>query len=224
MSKKGNTPQYGKKYPLAVYRLIARRYRPAGYLLFIFGLLMELPRFITELRPRNSILTYEQLSIVGLIAIVSGVIIVIASIYEERRAYVQCLPDYLLINTAAGRVAVAYQRFNTFKSVRVGDMYPWKEYRGRQRDFIRPFAAETAIEAVVKEWPLPERAIRKRLSPFVISARDTGFIFIVPRATDFRMEIDRYVDQARTAIKEAEAEKYSDPIERMRRQEKRTFR
>ncbi len=224
MSNQENAPTIGRKYPLVVYRLIARRYRPVGYLLFFVGLIALIPNFVIELRPKNLFVTPEQLSIVGLISITAGVLIIIASFYEARRAYVQCHPDYLLINTGSGRVAVAYQRFNTFKNVRVGDLYRWKDYKARERGYIRPLVAESAVEAVLKEWPLPEPVIRKRLNRFVISTRDTGFVFIVPHPTEFRMEIDKFIDRMRTAAKNAETEKYTDPIERMRRQEKRTFR
>lgn len=222
MADSGAPSEYGKKHRLLVYRFIARRYRPAGYLLFVIGILAQLPQFISELRPRDWFITYQQLSLVGLIALMVGLILIVASILEERRAWVQCQPDYLLINTGAGRVAVSYARFITVKSVRVADIFKWKDYKGRQRDFIKPLAGEGAVELVVNDFPLPEGTIRKRLSQFLITTRDKGFIFIVPRPSDLSFEINTFVERARQAAAEASKERYHDPLERAQRQHRAT--
>src|SRR5438874_13336423 len=101
------SPKTGGKYPLLVYRFIGRRYRPAGILLFVAGLLALLPWWIVELRPKNFILTYQQLAYVGIGAMVLGLLILALSLRIERRAYVQCLPQYMLIRAPFHSVAVA---------------------------------------------------------------------------------------------------------------------
>lgn len=210
-----NAPhQYGRKYPLLVYRSIARRYRPLGYLAFIVGLLAQLPVLIVELRPQNFFIDYPTLSFVGIISMVIGVALVVASIFEERRAFVRCGPEFLTINTASSRVVVSYARFTNVKSARVADIYPWREYKGRQRRIIKPFGGENAVELVLRELPLPERELRRRLSRFVISRRDVGFVFIVPAPGDLMIELNTYKDRAREAEAEAKRQRYVEPMMR----------
>src|SRR5258708_48589 len=90
----------GKKHPLLVYRFIGGRLRLWGVVLFLAGLIAKMPYFIPLLRFRNAILGYELLARLGLLAMIVGAVLWITSIYRVRRAYVQCFPDYVMINTA----------------------------------------------------------------------------------------------------------------------------
>lgn len=205
-----------RKYPLLVYRYIAVRYRPAGILMFIFGLIAQIPRFVPELRVDNGFITYDQLSLLGLVGVVAGVVLWIASIFEARQAYVQCRPEYLLINTASGRLAVSYLRINSMKTIKVADVFPVKQLRGRQRAFIKPLARESALEVLVSDFPIPEQQARRRLSQFLFSTRDKGFVFIVPNYGDLKVEINGYQDSARMAEIDATRGGYVNPMERVR--------
>lgn len=203
--------KYGNRYPLLVYRVLARRYRPVGVLLLAVGLLAQIPHLITELRPQNSFITFEALSLLGLGAIGVGLLLWLAAQIEVRRAYVQCHPDYLVINTGSGRVAIAYQRFNALKPVKVAGLFKLKDEKGRQKAILKPLMRETALEALVSEFPLPEEQMRRRLHRFLFSPRDKAFLFIVPRSTSLSLEIATFTDRARTAARE---DAYQDPFER----------
>lgn len=213
----GNQVKLGRKHPLLVYRFLARRYRPAGVTLFLFGLLAQLPWFIPELRFKTAILTYDKLAFFGLLMMVIGATLWIISIFRGRRAYVQCLPQYLVISTAEGKIYVAYQRFNSMKPVLVKDIFKLKEVPGRQRPIIKPLLSETALEADVSEYPLPEREMHRRLSRFLFSTREKGFIFLVPNHTQLSTEIDAFLQRARET-RRSEEQRYLDPIERLRYQ------
>ncbi|MCC7207143.1 MAG: hypothetical protein IT323_07555 [Anaerolineae bacterium] len=208
----------GKRYPLLVYRQAARRYRPVGVLLFVVGLLAQLPLFIGELRPQNMFITYQQLSLLGLGAIGAGVLLWLAAQYEIRRAFVQCQPDYLLISTASGRVAVAYARFNTLKPVKVSGLYKKEDLKGRDRNILKPLLKETALEALVTDYPLPEKEMRRRLSRYVFSPRDQGFLFIVKKSSDLNMELTAFISRAREVAAGVQAPTgYVGPFERVAR-------
>lgn len=208
----------GHRYPLLVYRLAARRYRPVGVLLFAVGLLAQLPLIIGELRPQNMFITYQQLSLLGLGAMGVGLLLWLAAQYEIRRAFVQCQPDYLLINTASGRVAVAYARFNTLKPVKVGSLYKKEDLKGRTGNILKPLLKETALEALVSDYPLPESDMRRRLGRYLLSPRDQGFLFIVKKASDLNMELSAFISRAREANIGAQAPaSYVAPFERVSR-------
>jgi hypothetical protein len=208
----------GNRYPLLVYRQSARRYRPVGVLLLVMGLLAQLPLIIGELRPQNFFITYQQLSLLGLGAIGVGLLLWLAAQYEIRRAFVQCQPDYLLISTASGRVAVAYARFNTLKPVKVASLYKKEELKGRDRNTLKPLLKETALEALVIDYPLPEQELRRRLSRYLFSPRDEGFLFIVKKSSDLNMELTAFISRAREANIGAQASMtYVAPFERVSR-------
>jgi|GEM_PF-1040546 hypothetical protein len=224
MAKKQPDPSQdpGAKHPLLVYRFIARRYRPAGVLLFIMGLIALLPWLVPALRFSNSFLNYTQLAYVGVAALVAGAGLWILSLFMERRAYVQCHPQYLVIRTAAHSVAVAYQRFNAVQPVQVARMWNMKEIKGRERHFIKPLAGETALEAEVNEFPVPEKRLYRNFSRFLFSPREKGFIFIVPNPSALSIEISTYTQNALDQ-RDAEQQRYLDPIERLKYQDGKLF-
>ena len=220
MSKKEEKSERKKgiKHPLLVYRFIAHRYRPAGVLLFLMGLLALLPTAIPALRYKTSFISYTQLASVGIAALVAGAGIWILSIFIERRAYVQCYPDYLVINTSARRVAVAYQRFVSIQPVQVNQVFPLEEIKGRDRDYIRHLRAETALEIEISDFPIPEKKLRRSINCFVFSPREKGFIFIVPNETRLNLEIGTFSQHALDRRDESQ-QRYQDPIERLRYQQ-----
>ncbi len=209
----GQSSPYGSKHPLLVYRLVARRYRPMGVLLFALGLLAQLPWFVPELRLRGTILTYEQLAYFGLGLLTVGALIWIISIFRARRAYIQCLPQYLVIRTPSSLVAVAYQRFNEIKTVKVGDMFAKRDLKSAEWTFIKPLRPSLALEAVVADYPLAEKTVRRRLSKFLFSPREQGFLFIVPIPSKLALEIDSFASRARESRTDAQRQ-YLDPIQR----------
>ncbi len=207
----------GTKHPLLVYRFIAGRYRPAGVLLFVIGLLALLPWLIPQLRFTNSILNYNQLAILGMGAMIAGAGLWILTIFMQRRAYVQCRPEYLVIRTAFHTVAVAYQRFNTIQPVQVGRVYNIKEIKGRERTFIKPLAGDSALEAIVSDFPVSEKRLRRHFSRFVLSPREKAFLFIVPRPQQLSIELNSFIQRARDTRAEDQL-RYLDPIERLKYQ------
>lgn len=219
MAQASSQTKVGTKYPLVVYYLIARRYRPVGVLLIAVGAIAQLPRFIPELRFPQAILTYEQLSLIGLAALLIGFGLFIVSLLESRLAYAQCKPEYLLINTAGGRVAVAYARINETKLDIPRHVLATDQVRGRDRVLLKWLAKlhkERVLEVVLSDFPLPEKQLRKRLHKFFFSARsDRGFVLIVPRPESLKFEIDTSVSRARDARRKAE-ESQSDPLAALR--------
>lgn len=204
---------YGKKHPLLVYRMVSNRYRPAAMLLLVMGILAQLPRFVPDVFGRGAFISGDTVSTVGLVAVVIGCALLAASIMEKRRAYVQCQPDYLLINAANARVAIAYGRINTTKSVKVAEVFAPKEIKGRDRTFIKPLSGELALEMIVSDFPLPEKTIRRRLNRFLLSPRDQGFVFIVPRPRDLNLEINTAMDSLRQRQRDEETS-YVNPLDR----------
>jgi hypothetical protein len=193
--------------------LLARRYRPAAQVMVFAGLIAQIPWFIPEARLPGTVLTYRELALLGLLLLLIGTALWVASIYRVHRAYVRCLPDYLLIRTAASKTAIAYPRINAIKSVKVGDLFRRDEVKGSMWQFIKPLAGDTALEVIVNEYPIPEKQLRRRLSQFMFTPREAGFVFIVERPTQLATEIDGFSEELRLS-KNKERQRYLDPIER----------
>jgi hypothetical protein len=207
------TNGYGERHPLLLYRFVSWRYRPAGVLLMVLGAVLFASNFFPSLRPANFFLSTEALVVLSVVSFTLGVLVWITAVFEKRHAWVQCQPDFLVINTSAGKVAVAYRRVNTIKTVKLGELFPKRGLRGRDKGFIRPLLGELALEVVLREYPIPEEEIRRRISRFMFSPRDTGFIFVVPRPADLKLEINTAQNNLREAER-AEQNRYIDPMAR----------
>jgi hypothetical protein len=107
---------------------------------------------------------------------------------------------------------------NAMKSVRVTDLFPKDQIKGGKGRFIRPLVGTSALEISVDEFPIAEEVLRKRLSEFVFSTREKGFVFIVPNPAQLANEINGYVEEFRYA-NEANQRRYMSPIERASQQQ-----
>ncbi|MEP7287727.1 MAG: hypothetical protein ABI947_18390 [Chloroflexota bacterium] len=213
----------GNKHNFILYRFMARRYRPPGVLLVVMGIVALLPTFVPQLRFQTAFLNYQQLAIIGGASILVGLVLYIGAVLAERRAFVQCLPDYILISTMFQRVYVSYQRINSVQPVQVGRVFDIKSIKKeREQKLIKPLLAEPAVELVLSSFPLPESQLRKAFTQFLFSTRNIGFIFIVPKPSALSNEISTFMQRAADE-RDADQQRYLDPIERLKYQEGKTF-
>ncbi|SRR5258706_10160425 len=213
----------GSKHRLILYRFTTNRYRAPGVLLILMGLLAFLPSFISQLRFPNAVLNSQQLAILGSASIALGLVLYLGSVLAERRAYVQCLPSYLLVNTMFQRVYVAYQRINSVQPVQVGRMFDITNIKNdREKKLIKPLSGEAALEVALSGFPLPEKKLHKMFSRFMFSTRGDGFVFIVPKPSVLGIEIGTFSQQASNK-KTEEQQRYLDPIERLKYQNNKTY-
>ncbi len=229
MADKSNKP--GMKHPLIVYRFMMRRYRPAGVLLLVVGILALLPTIIPQLRFQSAVLNYSQLAIIGVAAIILGVAIFVVAVLGERQAYVQCRPDYLVVHTLLHRVFIAYQRINSVQPVQIGRIFDIKADKktagknalsNRDKELIKPVIGEGAVEVELSSLPLPEKKLHKNFNRFLFSPREQGFIFIVPKPSTLSIELTTYMQRA-LDTRDADQQRYLDPIERLKYQNNKTF-
>lgn len=215
------TVKKGAKHPLIVYRFIANRYRPSGFILLLAGLATLLPTLIPDLSEQlnlqNSILTPTRLGWLGCALLFAGAGIWLLTFFIQHRAYVQCKPDYLLIHLAFRRVAVAYQRINSIQPVQVARNWDMKSLKSRDRALVKPLAGETAVEVELASFPMDEKKLKRRLGWFMFSTRTQGFVFIVPKPTALSVEINSYIQESKDT-RDAEQQRYLDPIERLKYQ------
>jgi hypothetical protein len=168
-------------------------------------------------------LTYYQLATLGAAAIIFGLVMFIISILLERQAYVQCLPEYMLVHTLMHHVAVAYQRVNNVQPVQVGRVFDIKTIKkSREKELIKPLLAEPAVEVELKDWPVAEKKLKRTFSRFLFSTRENGFIFIVRKPQALSLELSTYQQRA-LDTRDADQQRYLDPIERLKYQSNKTF-
>jgi hypothetical protein len=213
----------GSKHKLILYRFTTARFRPPGVLLILMGILAQLPSVVPQLRFGSAILNYQQLSLLGIVSIALGLFLYMGAVLAGRLAYVQCQPDLLLINTIFHRVYVSYKRINTVQPVQVGRMFDVASMKkARDKNLIKPLGGETALEVVLKEYPLPEKKLRKMFNRFMFSTRGDGFVLMVPKPSALSFEIETFSQKAVDKGNEDE-QRYLDPIERLKYQDNKTF-
>lgn len=229
MADQSNKPAI--KHPLIIYRFTTRRYRPAAILLVVVGIFALLPTLIPQLRFQSAILNYSQLGVIAIAAVILGLVIYVIAVLAERQAYVQCLPDYLVIHTLLHRVFVAYQRINSVQPVQIGRIFDIKADKKtagknalstRDKELIKPLIGEGAIEVEMSSWPKTEQQLRKTFTRFMFSTREEGFIFIVPKPQTLSIEITTYMQRA-LDTRDADQQRYLDPIERLKYQNTKNY-
>lgn len=211
--KKDAQQEKGVRHILLVYHNLGKRYRSPGILLFIMGLLLFLPSFISDLK--SDAVESEALAGVGAVLVLVGLAFWLFSILAMRHSYVQVNRDLLVIRAPFYRTLVSYRRISHVKSVRVSDLFPSSTLKGMGKPLMKPLLGMTAIEMVVRSWPAPKGRLRRFFSAYMFSPRDEAWIFIVPNYSRLMNQIDAAV-QGKAGERRGQRTQYEDPFERMK--------
>jgi NADH:ubiquinone oxidoreductase subunit K len=110
----------------------------------------------------------------------------------RKSAYVQPFDDHLRLVTPFLRMKISYQRLVQTSSAELGQLFPLKKLKGRNRDLMRPWAKQTAIVLELKGWPLPRWALNLFYSPFFFPDRTSRLALLVPDWIDFSTELESF--------------------------------
>lgn len=202
-----------QRHPLLVYRHLGYRYRPPALLLIVMGLFAFLPTFIGELH--NEDIPPGTLAVVGLVLVLVGIAFWQFAALALRRAYVECLPDVVLIRTPFARVRLSYRRIKAVRAVPVAKVYERTKLRGMRKPLLKPLLKDMAVVVYVKSWPAPKRALRWRIGNLLFAPQEEGWVLIVPDCSALLRQVE--VGQQRKYDEDRQAQTgYQDPIERLR--------
>jgi len=202
------------RHPLLVYYNLGKRYRPPALLLVFIGLLSFLPSFINELE--NDFVEPGALAAAGVVIVLVGVAFWLFSLLAKRRAYVQCLPDVLLIRTPFYKVPISYRRLKMAQPVQVSQVFPRESLKGMGKPLMKPLLAMTAVELHMKSWPTSKKRLKRFMSHYLFSPRSEAWILIVPNYGMLIRQIDA-ASHRKMETDQGRASSYEDPIERLTR-------
>ncbi len=202
----------GTKHPLLIYRNLGRRYKPPALLLIVLGFFAQLPNWIVELQ--NEWVEPEALAKVGGVLILVGVGFWLFAVLAEKRAYVQCRPDLLVVRSPFRRTMVSYRRIRQVRSVPVTEVFEREKVKGLGRVLLAPLWGMMAVEVQMKSWPHSPKWLRRLHGRYLFTSKGENWVFIVPNYS----LLVRDLEEAQQRKKQSERQYtsgYQDPISRL---------
>jgi hypothetical protein len=167
-----------KRYPLLLYREWMRPFALPAFCLAVLLILLWvaaqtgiLPAHIGVSHSAQSLLLgIASLSALGLWLIISLL---------PRAAFVQCLPDYLLLRVGFLRLIVSYSRLRTCRSIQHGQIHhPSTQPRSRRALAVR-MAFKQCVAMDLTSYPMAFFLLRALTHPFLFLGEEPGFLFAV---------------------------------------------
>jgi len=202
------------KHPLLIYRNLGRRYRPPALLLIVLGIFAQLPYLIPELQ--NEWVAPQTLAKVGGVLILVGVGFWLFATLSQRRAYVQCRPDLLVVRSPFRRTVISYRRIENVRAVPVSDVFDRKKVKGLGGVLLSPLWGMMAVEVQMKSWPASLKWLRRLHGRYLFSPKTESWIFIVPNYSLLVRDLEEALQRKKHAERRT-SDGYLDPIARLER-------
>ena len=204
----------GVRHPLLIYRNLGRRYRPPALLLIVLGLFAQLPNKVAELQ--NEWVAPEALAKVGGVLILAGVGFWLFATLAERRAYVQCRPDVLVVRSPFRRTLLSYRRIQQVRAVPLSDLFNRDEVKGLGKVLLSPLWGMMAVEVRMKSWPTSPKWLRRWHGRYLFTPKGESWVFIVPNYSLLVRDLEE-AQQRKKHADRRESSGYLDPIARLER-------
>ncbi|MBN2083695.1 MAG: hypothetical protein JW748_00625 [Anaerolineales bacterium] len=96
-----------------------------------------------------------------------------------RLAYVQCLPDYLLLRLGLLKLIISYSRLRTSRSVQHGQIHSPKSQPASRRALAVRMALKQCVAVELTSYPIAFFLLRALTHPFLFLGEEPGFLFAV---------------------------------------------
>jgi len=116
--------------------------------------------------------------LLGIAALVAlGLWLIVALL--PRAAFVQCLPDYLLLRVGFLRLIVSYSRLRTSRTVQHGQIHSPSNQPPFRRALAKRMALLQSVEIDLTSYPMAFFLLRALTHPFLFKGEEPGFLFAV---------------------------------------------
>ena len=174
----------GSRHPLLFYRRTMDRLWKITLLL---GLFMLAVWGWTIYRP-SSVLSSSGVWMLG--GAIAALALTAFAFFARYMAYVQAHAQYLKVVTPFLRMNVSYRRFRSVYPVLVQQLFPPKDSKRSQQNFLEPFYGKTAVVVDLRGYPLNPTLLKLFLPSQMFSPRTTGLVFVVSDWMGFSTELD----------------------------------
>jgi hypothetical protein len=179
-----------KRYPLLLYREWIRPLSPPILAIAVvltalcaLSLTGRLPEHMRTSIPAQS-------PLLGLAAVAAFLLWLFVKRLPHA-AYVQCRPDYLLLQLGFLRLIVSYSRVRTTRSVLHGQIHPPASQPRSRRALARKLAGRQCVAVELTSYPMAFFLLRAMTHPFLFLGAQPGFLF----AVEDWMGLDREVGE-----------------------------
>lgn len=190
----------GKRYPLVLYRRWLAMFRwPCLWIAVGLGLLWSplTSRALPVVAPPRDLWALAGALLAG-----TGFL---AMALSAPLAFVQCLPDRLLLQTPIFRLAISYGRIRALRVVDFNFMHPPSRLGWSQRRYLAPCFGRTALAVDLIGWPLDRRALQLFLNQFYFCTDDVGFLLLLHEWMEFGRELEDFREAWRLSKSAASA-------------------
>jgi len=185
-------PQKGHRHRLMLYTYMLNRWWKFTLWIGLILLALAAGLWILSLQVPEYYMVSEKtlwaLTEAGGYAVLLSVFLVAIA----KSAYVQPFANHLRLSTPFLRMNISYRRICKSSSVEMKHLFPINNYKGQQRNLLRPLVAKTAIVLEMRGWPLPHWVLGLFLSPFFFPDKTSRLALLVPKWMDFSMEMEGF--------------------------------
>jgi hypothetical protein len=167
-----------KRYPLILYREWMRPFALPAFFITILLLLLLAAVRLGWLPASFGIARSAQELLLGIAALVALGLWLIVSLLP-RAAFVQCLPDFLLLRVGFLRLIVSYSRLRTSRSVLHREIYSPSNQPRSRRALARRMALKQCVAVDLTSYPMAFFLLRALTHPFLFLGEQPGFLLAV---------------------------------------------
>ncbi|MEE8390941.1 MAG: hypothetical protein V3S14_09135 [Anaerolineae bacterium] len=186
----------GKRFRLIIYERMWNRWAfpciliiPASVALWRFAPLLSITHVL-----------YRALALVPALVALT---LLVFTFLSRRRAWVQCRPNYLRIQTPLYPLTVSYGRIKQVLPRSFSQAFNPSEEKAARRNWLQPYWGQTALMVEISKYPVRKAWLRLWFSTYLLSPDTPGFIFLV----EDWMGLSRQIDESHTAWKMRRAKK-----------------
>jgi hypothetical protein len=167
-----------KRYPLLLYREWMRPLALPTFCIAILIFLLWAAAQIGRLPAHPGISHFSQSLLLGIAALVALGLWLIVSLLP-RAAFVQCLPEYLLLRLGFLRLIVSYSRLRTSRTMQHGQIHPPDAQPRSRRALAKRMASRQCVAMELTSYPMAFFLLRGLAHPFLFLGKEPGFLFAV---------------------------------------------
>ncbi|MGB7538561.1 MAG: hypothetical protein WBM17_08490 [Anaerolineales bacterium] len=184
-----------KRFPLILFRELMRPLLLPIFALAVILILFWIVALTGWLPAHMGISVPAQSPLLGLAAGIAALLWLIILILP-RMAYVQCKPDFLLLQVGLLHLIVSYSRLRTSRSVQHGQIHSPKTQPRSRRALAVRMALKQSVAIELMSLPAAFFLLRTLTHPFLFLGEQPGFLF----AVEDWMTLGREVEERHSEI------------------------
>lgn len=184
-----------KRFRLLIYERMWKRWALPCILIIPASLVLwwGMPRVVKS----------EWYRTMALMPAVIALVILIFAYLARRRAWVECRPDHLRIQTPLYPLAVSYGRLKEVLPTSFDAVFDPAKEKSARRKWLSPYWNRTVLVARLSKYPVDKQWLRLWFSPYLLHPHEPGFVFLV----EDWMGLSRQIDDSRVAWESRRARK-----------------